>query len=456
MNRIKYILSLMLILSSIGAYAQSAGRDEERFFYGAKVDEEMQSAAPSDSFLNKGIQYGVILNPVYLYEDNDGGKLGSYIINAKVWGKSYLWRNSFLYIRGKNSYMGAAVKDGIYDGVESDNVADLDLAYLSMNMFDSAINISAGRRFYTIGTGLVLNGRGDGGEISWYGSILSMKILGLYTGLLMKDNNPYGLSDRDIADGAKRTFGGGTISADYLNQKLYLFGLAQIDSGDEESTSKTRYNSQYYGAGLEGVVLQNASYFAEFVYETGKSYLEGTNKTSSIAAYAVNSGINYYFPVALNPALIIQYAFGSGDKYKTDYTKPFRPSGAKGDDSGFIAFGTFSGGYALKPSLSNIHIYRGGLSITPFSWADSAYIKKMSLGGKYSYYMKDKKESAINASEGGLPEAFLGQGIDVSLRWQVFYDLSMYVNYGVFFPGDAYASSAGTKTFIMSGINFSF
>jgi len=456
MNKLKYIILLILVISSSSVFSQSAERDEDRFFYGARVDADMQSVTKSDSFSTKGIQYGAILNPVYLYEENDSGKLGTYIINARIWAKTYLWSNSFLYVRGKNSFMGVASQDGMYEGVEPDNVADLDLAYLSMNLFDNAINFSGGRKFYSIGTGLVLNGRGDGGELSWFGSILSIKILGLYTGLLMKDNNPYGLSDKDVADGAKRAFGGGTIAADFLNQKLYAFGLAQVDRGKEETGSKSRYNSEYYGGGLEGVVLQDISYFAEYIYEKGESYLDGTEKKSSIAAYAVNSGLSWFIPLPLNPTLILQYAFGSGDKYRTDYTSSTRPSSSTGDDTGFIYFGTFSGGYALKPTLSNIHVYRGGLSIAPFSWADSRYIKNMSLSGKYSYYMKDKKESTIGSGEAALPETNIGQGVDVSLRWQIFYDLSMYVNYGMFMPGDAFASTEGTRYFAMSGVNFSF
>lgn len=301
MKMMKYILAIILVISSVAAFAQSSARDEDRFFYNDKADADMRSAAPSDSFSSKGIQYGVIFSPVYIYQDNDDGKLGSYVMNAKVWGKTFLWSNSFFYIRGKESYMGTTVKDGMYEGVESDNVIDLDLAYLSANFADNAFSFSAGRKFYNIGTGLVLNGRGDGGEVAWYGSFLSIDLLGMYTGLLQKDSNPYGLSDRDLADGAKRAFGGGTVTLSFLNQKLYILGLAQVDRGKEDSTAKTRYNSQYYGGGLAGVVLQNASYFAEYVYETGKSYLQGTDETSSIAAYAVNSGINYYFPVALNP-----------------------------------------------------------------------------------------------------------------------------------------------------------
>jgi hypothetical protein len=119
----------------------------------------------------------------------------------------------------------------------------------------------------------------DGGEISIYTSFLSITLLGLYTGLLLKDNNPYGLSDRDIADGAKRTFAGATVSADFWNQKLYIFGLAQIDNGKEDETSTSKYNSQYYGIGIEGV-LKDLSYFAEFIAQQGKSYIDGSDEKS--------------------------------------------------------------------------------------------------------------------------------------------------------------------------------
>jgi len=90
MNKIKYIILLIFILSSTVLSAQSQDRDEDRFFYGAKTDEDMQSVKPSDSFSTKGIQYGAVLNPIYLYEENDSGKLGTYIINARVWAKTYL------------------------------------------------------------------------------------------------------------------------------------------------------------------------------------------------------------------------------------------------------------------------------------------------------------------------------------------------------------------------------
>jgi len=445
--KLKYILIILIIAISSALFAQS---DEDRFFYKSDADTDLKLITPESGFSKKGIQYGAILSPIYLYEDNDGGKLGSYILNSSLWAKANLWSNSFFYIRGKDSYMGITTNDGSYSSVESDNLLDLDLAYLSTSSGSGAFNLSLGRKYYSIGSGIVLNGRGDGAETSLYGSTFSLKLLGMYTGLLKKDNNPYGLSDKDISTGAERAFSGGTLTASFYNQKLYLLGLAQFDMADQETDAETTYDSQYYGAGLEGVVLQDVSYFAEFIYETGTSYVTNTSapyEESDIAAYAVNSNINYYIPVALNPVLILQYSYGSGDKYRSSYATSNRLSGSGKDDTGFMYFGTFSGGYALKPTLSNIHIFRAGFSFAP--------IEKISLGAKYDYYMKDKKEAPINSGEATLPEAFIGQGVDVSLRWQMFYDLSMYVNYGLFLPGDAYDSSTGEKTFVMAGVNLS-
>lgn len=455
MNKIfKSLMAIFIIFLTL-VQAQGSVRDEDRFFPSENIDKDMESFSAADSFSTKGIQYGLILNPLYLYEDNDSGKLGSYIINARLWGKVYLWDNAFLYLRVKNSYLGTTTTEGIYDTVESDNVADLDLSFISSKFKNGAIVVSAGRKFYSMGTGVVLNGRGDGGEISIYTSFLSINLLGLYTGLLLKDNNPYGLSDRDLSDGAKRTFAGATASVDFWNQKLYIFGLAQIDNGKEDEILKSRYNSQYYGLGLEGV-LGDLSYFAEFIAQQGKSYIYGSDEKSSIKAFAINSGLDYFLTLPLNPAISLQYSFGSGDKYRNSVKSPTRPMGATGDDSGFIYFGTFSGGYALKPYLSNIHVFKAGFSFTPLSWSDVFYLKKMSLGAKYLYYVKDKKEAPIAQGEANLPESFIGQGIDLSLRWQIFYDLSAYINYGLFMPGDAYNSTEGNRNFIMCGANLSF
>jgi len=453
MKKIYILLSIILFAS--GLFAQDTVSDEDRFFYSQDASEDMALLTPDTSYKTKGIQYGAILNPVLVYEKDSGSSLTSSLINARVWGKTALWNNSFLYVRVKNSYLAVLADTGnAYGGIENDNVLDLDLAYFSQSTAAGNIVFSAGRKYFNLGTGVVLNGRGDGAELLYFSRLIDIKVLGLYTGLLLKDNNPYGLSSRDIADGAERIFAGGQLAASVSNQNLYVFGMAQIDMADEDEGTKSRYNSQYYAAGANGVFLKDFFYYGEFIYETGESYVSDTYEKSTIAAYAINTGINYYIPAKLNPVLSLQYAYGSGDKNRNDYTTGNRASSTE-DDAGFISFGTFSGGFALKPTLSNIQIFRGGASFTPFSETQTPYLKKMTAGIKYAYYTKDKADSAIKSGAAGEDSSNIGQGIDFSLRWQIFYDMSFYVNYGIFLPGDAYSDAQEDIHYVQSGFNFS-
>ena len=70
--------------------------------------------------------------------------------------------------------------------------------------------------------------------------------------------------------------------------------------------------------------------------------------------------------------------------------------------------------------------------------------------------MKHRAQSAINAgSDATLNKSFVGQGMDYSLRWEIYSDLSFFVNYAMFIPGEAYQSNEALRHFVMSGFNVS-
>ena len=262
----------------------------------------------------------------------------------------------------------------------------------------------------------------------------------------------------DITEGAKRVFAAGAISKSFYNQTLYMFGMGQFDFGEEDSSNKTKYQSQYYGIGLKGYVFSNMIYNGEFIYQRGKSYVTGTSDQEDINAFAGIFNMKYFFNVKTNPVLIIQYAYGSGDKDRFDSRAP--NGNSSGTDSGFISFGPYSAGYALKPTLSNIHVIRGGFSIAPFSGSPDSIFNRFVLISKYSFYMKDAIGGGIKYGEGKESERFIGQGVDVSLRWKIFSDLSFFVNYAIFIPGNVYLSSEeegkGNLHFVLCGLNISF
>lgn len=231
--------------------------------------------------------------------------------------------------------------------------------------------------------------------------------------------------------------------------------MAQTDYGKEEDDYNTRYQSQYYGAGLDGVFSNGLKYYLEAVYEFGFSHKGTTdNRQEDINALATVFGLSYFFDAILNPVAILQYAYGSGDSDRLNYGSS--TGNMAGEDRGFIGFGTFIGGYALRPLLGNIHVIRGGCALSPFSWSNNLWLKRMTLISKYSFYLKDKDNGVINNGEANIDKRIIGHGIDASLRWKIFSDLSAFVNYAVFLPGEAYSSAEKDRHFFMLGMNISF
>jgi len=426
----------------------------DRFYPDLQSDDDMKLISEGKSWNNTGIQFGGWFTPTIITQDEETGNLTTSVNTVKIWAKSYLWQNSFIYLRVKETLLGVAHQSGGNNLDEIDNLIDLDVGFIGMSFLDNTIEIYLGRKYFIMGSGLIFNGRADGIELDYYSRYASLKFFCAYTGLLLKDNNPYGMSARDISDGAKRLFVGGSVSTDFDNQTMYLIGMGQIDFGGNEE-----YNSQYYAVGMKGVLFQDLSYFGELIAERGQSYSTNSLLTGDryveINSYAANAGLNYYFHTYLKPAFIAQYAFGSGDKDRDSYRSVTHES-LVGDD-GFIGFGTFNGGFALKPLPGNLHVIRAGFSIAPCSWAKRLWLKRMTVISKYTVYLKDEKDAAVKyGDDAEQSDYFVGQGVDFAFRWKIFSDLSVFTNYAFFVPGSAYPESENVRHFFMTGCNLSF
>ncbi|HQQ50920.1 MAG TPA: alginate export family protein [Spirochaetota bacterium] len=401
------------------------------------------------------LNYGGWITPVVMDQRTSDTDLMTSVTTARIWLTTTLWSGASLYVRVKDSYL-AVIREDDVDIDNTSNVFDLDIAAVTIPVIKNNLRLVLGRKYYVTGAGLVLNGRGDGGEVQLYTRFGDLKAFGMYSGLLNKDDNPYGLSSRDIADGAKRIFASAQYSKDFLyNNTFYMYGLMEIDKQDEDDV-KSDYDAQYIGAGVKGVISDKLTYYAEYVYQMGTSYATiapGVEEENDIEAMAVLAGLRYYWDVAYKPFINLQYAYGSGDKDATSYSNA--TGNTLDDDNRFMYFGTFIGGFALRPQLGNLHVIRPGLGFSPF-YKFGDRIKAMNLVFYYSYYMKDEKESPISGGEADLPESFVGQAVDVMLRWPIYYDLSLFANYGLFLPGDAYPSGTPERHFIMTGVNIVF
>jgi hypothetical protein len=437
---------------SENTYTQKKAPSEEIKSQAQVYDEDMASSIQLRSYETSGIQFGGWIE-ASLFDKWDKDKtLIADSIDTRLWVKSYLWKDSFFYGRVRDTYTGI-LKDKGYSGLDkNDNLLELDMAYVGASTESKNINIFAGRKFFSVGTGLVLNGRGDGAQIDYYSAAVNISALAMYTGLLSKDSNPYGLSSKDISDGSRRTFAGGVFSRGILNQTVYAFVLAQFDMQKKAEDEKTKYDSQYWGAGAKGFVAENISYYGELVYESGQSYKSDGSK-DTVSAYAVNAEMDYYFNTKMNPTAIFQYAMGSGDKDRSGKS----PNGnSSGSDSGFIYFGTYTGGYALKPYLMNIHVLRIGGSVAPMAESNNLMLNRMYVILKYSLYIKDKKDASLADGGASGNKSIAGHGLDLAYKWMLYSDLSVFLNGAIFIPGSAYPTGSSNQYFVFGGFNFAF
>ncbi|MFC1670943.1 hypothetical protein ACFL20_11170 [Spirochaetota bacterium] len=433
------------------------------------TDEAIKDIEHDWSYKTKKIQYGGWITPAFIQDYRDDSEyLNSSVTTIRLWSKFYLWKHSFLHLRIKNTLIGYLSHEGYKLPDEVENQFDVDLAFLKMSFLDQKLRFYVGRKFYILGSGLVYNGRGDGTELNFYSTYVDFKVFLAYTGFLSLSSNktnPFRLSTNDdirnISEDSERVFTGGIVNFNIMNHNVYVLLVAQFDTGDEKPGIRSKYDSQYSGIGAKGSFPFNLTYNAEIVYESGFSYTE-TNQKKMISAVAGTFNLYYYLKHVfkkktifheLNPLIVAHYAFGTGDSDRTGYEDS--RGNTAGLDQGFISFGTFMGGYGLRPVLGNIHIVRLGFALTPCYWTKIWYLQRMTFIFKYSAYIKDKKDGTINYGEFPGGSKFVGNGVDLTLRWKIMSDISIYINYGVFVP-DSSHSGESPRHFAMEGISLHF
>ena len=450
MNRFILILSASLVIPC-GANAADILNDES-LIPDLSRDESMAAApAGQKAFVPS---FGGWFSPMILSETKSAYSLTTSMNVLRLWGRLSLGGNCFLYVRGRESYTAVIAKDKV--DISNKNELDLDSGFIELATPARAFTLDAGRKFFSVGSGLVVNGRGDGGDITVKTPFADLYAAGFYTGLIDKDSNPYGLSEKDLSDGAKRAFAIGSVEKSFANQTVYLFAVMQKDYADEDDAVKVRYDSQYFGAGLRGDLGGGVDYYAEGIYERGKGYAQMENmKKTDVEARAAVAGVSWYPDAAGNPSFTVQYGYGSGDSDRASAT--LSSGNQYGKDTAFVPFGTFSGGYAFRPVLSNLHVVRGGPTVMPFA-SSTTVLKYMSIGARYDAYWK-ATSGPVNNNEISSPNGknrFVGHGADLIFRWAVFCDLAVYVNYGIFIPGSALPEEEMVRHFVTGGMTVAF
>lgn len=374
-------------------------------------------------------------------------------VDLRLWGEIRYERIYSLYCRVKAQYIDFNPGDQ-YSGTEDNSFhAGFDELYVDADWTENSRGFAAraGRAFVSMGSGLLYND-------------LAYMIQGTYTQDRWAVRGWVGHSiiheddiDQSIQHSNKSYRGFIGVEGEYLltgNHRVYGMFLLEHDfNRDQFSSVDWTYNANYFGVGGRGTIIGGLGYSAELIYEFGESAAATSTQMESISAFAGLLTLDYQIQGPMEPTLLVQYMYGSGDKDRQSPTDALAGNQAGTDDNGFLSFGFVQTGYSLFPRVSNIHILRIGGTIRPLESVD--WLHKLQVGVFGYLYRKAQSEEPISDSRSFQNSADVGKEVDFTLRWRIYSDLGFSLNYGCFFPGDAYQETKA-RNFFSAGMTYSF
>jgi hypothetical protein len=320
------------------------------------------------------------------------------------------------------------------------------------------MELKAGRFRSSIGRQIAYAKNGNGIELNGESKWVDFKLFG-FKNLIDEENIDFSTPG---FRSSRRFFYGTEVKYNRLKRHVpYVFALFQEDhSGEspEDLDQDYEYNSRYYGVGSRGQIIENLFYEIEGIRQEGKGYPEAATvgispDNEQIEAWALDATLTYNSNIITHPAFSAQYAFGSGDPDRRDRITNTIGGNAEGSrDRGFVNFGYIDTGLNLAPRISNLRMYKLGCSFYPLEFFQN---KNVNVKVNYFLFRKDEKEAAISDTRADRPQRNLGKEFDVSIAWKVFSDLSASVDYGRFYPGNAF-SDKDARDFVMATIMFQF
>lgn len=363
-------------------------------------------------------------------------------LSGNVWVRLSLPAGWQYYMRVRDNALLTVLP--VDAGLELVNLWEINANYLQLTEADAGLSLALGRKFFQLGSGLVLAGNGDGVEVQLNNQLFSARAFGFYTGLLDPGfSTVYALDSWDETNGAWRYIGGYSFGTGFNGHELALLGLYQGDFGQGTKP----YSSWYSGLQAKGMLL-GGDYLVEGYLEDGHG-----PDGALIDAFAATARYNRVFKLATTPGVTFQYSVASGDPDRT--VGDGSAGNASGNDLAFQAFGQLNTGSVFRPYFSNIHIAQLGVSFRPLEWA-GALLRDSSFGLRYFYYAKYDKAGVVNVDDAALPSHDLGHGVDLLLRWAPWNDVSTFLNAGAFLPGAAFPAGEALRFTVSGGMSLSF
>ncbi len=312
--------------------------------------------------------------------------------------------------------------------------------------------VTVGRQFVEFGNGLSLSTILDGGTFAVETG--QWRATGLFATTVRSDEN----IDHSplVADHMDRTFGG--MQIDYLGlsgHQPFAYFLVQHDSTEEQPEDYRQeydYDSNYFGFGSNGEVVQNVRYATEIVFQTGTSQRQNNLGKSPIAAFAFDQLFEYYVPVKHDPVLGVEYAVATGDADRTHATDTVAGN-RSGRDNAFRSFGYINTGYSSAYEFTNLQFLRTGFRFKPMP--DCPALAKLEIGSDLFWYWKQQIDGPVSDFRADGRGRELGTEVDVYANYRIFSDLAVMVRYGRFWTGEAYRDDE-KRDYLYAGLIYSF
>jgi hypothetical protein len=105
MKRLPVIALLMFIAAGFAmpGFAADLNRGDQ-IYPEVQNDEDMRVIESKKNMISSGVQYGAWITPVFIYQQTPQNTLATQVTTFRLWFKTYLWDNSYLYLRGKDIY----------------------------------------------------------------------------------------------------------------------------------------------------------------------------------------------------------------------------------------------------------------------------------------------------------------------------------------------------------------
>ncbi len=357
--------------------------------------------------------------------------------DLRFWLSKRLDNNDSYYVRARYGRLNLKGDNSLAPPNSKNIGLKFDMLYYTFNRKPD-LSVKIGRQFLRVGRGFTYANIHDGIHVE---KLYPKWVLNGFAARTQPRETNADQSNAGYLNRSYRDFYG--FQADYLglkNKKVYGYVLAERDGKVKipASTKDFDYDANYAGAGIEGSFKPNWPYYFEYVMQNGKTAASNAlTGTDSIKANAYYLGTDYYFQKnKYKPFLTLEYAHASGDPDRASVTDVIGGNRAGTDDKNFMPYGVYDLGLALHPRFSNINVFKFGGFIKPFYKSEA--FKEMQLGAKYMIYNKSDVNGAISDSLATVANKKVGTGYDLYMTWRAYSDTLIYVNYGVFSPGDAF------------------